>query len=751
VSAAAAGGPIAINAGQLLIDQQSRIFSETYGASQGGAILIGAADLLVGGFGKIESATMTGSSGNGGAITIAADRIQLVNAVITSLARASGNAGAMTVQAQTIDISAGGISSATFAGGNAGAIYVTAANSLTVAGFGGVESVSTQSATGSGGAIAVQADRVSLANGAFIDGSSTGAGRGGEIRIAAARLDMTGGAHVSAASTGSGAAGSILLDVGEIDLIASDINAASVAGTGAAGTIRVRGNRLALAADSAVQSASVGGGAGGSIDIAVGDVLVDGSNIQSFTLGAARAGDIVIAADTLAVTNGAAVTSFSAGAGDAGAIRLAADSVTIASGSTVATSSAGTGAGGAIDIAGDRITIDSAIVQAGSGFSVQTLPDGSIRLIPGAGNAGPGGPIRISGGDVALANRGIVTTDTFGGGRAGDISFTADSLGLDNQSGITASTSGSGRAGLIRLVVEALDIRGGSGVLSITNAGGDAGGIIVDAADRVSLDRGIISSNASPGSTGASGSVTVEAPLVALRDGSGLLTDSGNVRAAGFILVRADDLLIDGRSSIASTNQSGNGGAAGEIRIEAERVSLTEGGQVLTDSATGAAGDIEILMPSTGVLRLESRGALTGISTSSGPGTGGRITIASPYLILSNGGVILALGEQGGANVQISSDFFVRSSDRINLVSVDGSLVLDSQIGDPSTGTEAQDVSFLDASSVLRGQCAGIRSGATSAFTSRVTGPYAPIAPAPVEDGGAGSPAAAQTTAGSCS
>ncbi|MDA7788084.1 hypothetical protein N8940_02500, partial [Sphingomonadaceae bacterium] len=113
--------------------------------------------------------------------------------------------------------------------------------------------------------------------------------------------------------------------------------------------------------------------------------------------------------------------------------------------------------------------------------------------------------------------------------------------------------------------------------------------------------------------------------------------------------------------------------------------------------------------------------------TSSGADTGGRITIANPFLILSEGGSILALGEQGGANVQIRSSFFIRSSDTINLLSVDGSLVLDSQIGDQITGTEPVDISFIDASGILSGQCTASSSGRTSRFSSQITGPYAPL------------------------
>ena len=129
-------------------------------------------------------------------------------------------------------------------------------------------------------------------------------------------------------------------------------------------------------------------------------------------------------------------------------------------------------------------------------------------------------------------------------------------------------------------------------------------------------------------------------------------------------------------------------------------------------------------MPEDAILRLEGDSAPGTITTSSGPGTGGRIIIANPYAIISNGGSILALGEQGGANVQIQTDFFITSADAPNLVAVDGSFLLEAQVGDMSRGTVERDLSVLDASGVLRGQCAAVRAtGQVSQLVVRPVGP----------------------------
>ena len=125
------------------------------------------------------------------------------------------------------------------------------------------------------------------------------------------------------------------------------------------------------------------------------------------------------------------------------------------------------------------------------------------------------------------------------------------------------------------------------------------------------------------------------------------------------------------------------------------------------------------------ILILSGRDLPGTIETSSGPGSGGFISIASPLAIISNGGSILALGESGGANVQIDTPYFITSSDRLNRVEVDGELAFSNSIYDVSAGTVDTDLSMLDASGVLRGQCSAVRSnGGASVLNIRPAGPF---------------------------
>jgi hypothetical protein len=154
-------------------------------------------------------------------------------------------------------------------------------------------------------------------------------------------------------------------------------------------------------------------------------------------------------------------------------------------------------------------------------------------------------------------------------------------------------------------------------------------------------------------------------------------------------------------------------------------VTVENGARISTDSFAGAAGDIEISMPDGTVLNLTGATSPGSIDTSSGIGTGGKITIGTPLAVVLNGGSITALGQQRGANVLIQSTYFVDSVDRANTVAVDGEFRIVAGLYDLSAGTVSRDLSVLDASKVLRGQCPAARStGQVSQLITRPVGPY---------------------------
>ena len=227
-------------------------------------------------------------------------------------------------------------------------------------------------------------------------------------------------------------------------------------------------------------------------------------------------------------------------------------------------------------------------------------------------------------------------------------------------------------------------------------------------------------------SIGLSGTILVETVELDMSGGSVISTSA--TFNAGDIFITANSLRMTGEgTAIASEKGCCDDvpGEIGDINIVTNSARLSEGASITTNASTGEAGNISIQMGPDSILILEGKVLPASIQTSSGLGTGGKITIASPLAIISNGGSILAQGEFGGANVVIDTKYFITSADRPNVVAVDGSLSFTNSIYDVSSGTVDADLAPIDASGVLRGQCSAMRTiGSVSQLNLRPVGPF---------------------------
>ena len=610
---------------------------------------------------------------DGNAATVAIDAARIVVANESQIGSqaldgARGNAGDISIRAQLLQLETGG------------AIISSAyGNSLS-------------------GSINIVADSIAITSGGLIETTTFGAGKGGDLLIEAGSLTMDGGLiSAEAEATASGDAGTISILAGAVRLDNGARITSSNLGSGFGGFVGVTADTITLANRSSIQADSIGGrsSGAGAIGISAGTLRIEsGSEISSITEGSGQGGTLLVRAERLIIDNGALNSAALGGTGAAGIIVVQAGALTMRNNAGISTSTLGSGAAGLV-----RISARSIDLSSGARISSETFSSGRAGdiVIEPSGDAAP---------DITITGRAQITSSQRGNmatGDAGTITITANHiyLGPSGTPAIRTDTFNSGNAGAIIIAARSIDVDGAQ----ITSSNGFL-----------------------PGSSGA---IDITADTLLLRNGSQIDTTSFNRSTAGAIRLAVGALTVDG-SSIRSANGTVEGGAAGSILIEANRIDLVDGGEISTNSANGAAGDITLLMPRTGTLVLRGAQDAGVITTSSGPGTGGVITITSPYLILSDGGRILALGEAFGADVLLQSDFYIRSSDRLNLLSVDGGLLVDSQVGDLSTGAEQVDLSFLDASSVLRGQCAPSRRGGGNQLNLRPTGPYAG-AIAPVE------------------
>ncbi|OYY89918.1 MAG: hypothetical protein B7Y45_10175 [Sphingomonas sp. 28-66-16] len=682
------------------------------------------------------------SASQSGRVRAAAARMTLTSSIFASDSNDRSAAGLHLLVGDLILRGSAGGANQTYLGsfapgiGNAAVVDIDALR-IMMSDTSQISSQALPGAMGNAGDIRIRTGSLLIATDASIVSSAYGNSRSGSIDIAADSIAITSGGMIDSTTFGAGNGGDLLIDTGSLTmnggLIASEAESSA---TGDAGTVSILAKTVALD---------------------------HGARITSSNLGAGYGGYVGVAADTIELRNGSSIAADSIGGQSSGAgeVGIYAKTLRILSGSEISSVTEGSGQGGTLVVNADHLLID----------------DGALNSAA-LGGTGAAGIIVVQAGDLTLRNTGEIATSTRGSGIAGLIQISAHSIDLSSGSRISSETFSTGRAGDILIEPSGdgpldIAITGGARITSAQTgaaATGDAGSVSIEAnrlylgpadapsistsvantgfageiaikAKSLVLDGAEIASAATGAVAGTAGGIDITADTIEIVNGGRIESTSFNPDPAGAILLTVGTLIARGAGSeITSENLSDRGGLAGGILIDAGRVELRDGAAISTNSIAGPAGDITLLMPRTGTLLLRGAAQSGVITTSSGPGTGGIITIASPYLILSDGGQILALGEAFGADVLIQSDFYIRSSDRLNLLSVDGLLLVDSQVGDLSTGAAPVDLSFLDASSVLRGQCAATRRGGTNQLNLRPTGPYAGIA---APDG-----AAASTVAG---
>jgi large exoprotein involved in heme utilization and adhesion len=178
-----------------------------------------------------------------------------------------------------------------------------------------------------------------------------------------------------------------------------------------------------------------------------------------------------------------------------------------------------------------------------------------------------------------------------------------------------------------------------------------------------------------PGASNAGGAIQLTTPRLNIQDGSRVQTLSQGSGGAGNIQVDADRIVINGTAAAAAdpTQQdlfhsritsdaiaSGNGG---NLNIAAQRINLSNGGQISTlvaPQAAGQGGEIQVRvsegLTASGLNPLNSRTSSGVESTTVGTGNGGNIRLSGDRFTLSDGGTIrsqtLAAGRAGDITVR---------------------------------------------------------------------------------------------------
>jgi large exoprotein involved in heme utilization and adhesion len=256
--------------------------------------------------------TGTFGNGDGGNLTVTATDVELVGGGSQLGAsverRATGNGGTLTLNTQRLSLREGAqILTATFGNGDGGILTVTS-NDVELVGSGSGLAASVQpGATGNGGTLTLDTQRLSLREGAQIFTATLGNGDGGILTVTANNVELVGtsadgqfpsGLFASALSTSTGRAGTLTVNTENLtvrDGATIDVRSES---SEAAGNLVINAPFILLDNEASLNADTTAGQ--GNIIVNTDDLRLSGnSNITTNATGEATGGNIVLNANTL--------------------------------------------------------------------------------------------------------------------------------------------------------------------------------------------------------------------------------------------------------------------------------------------------------------------------------------------------------------------------------------------------------------------------------------------------------------------
>ncbi|HEY9691982.1 MAG TPA: filamentous hemagglutinin N-terminal domain-containing protein [Oculatellaceae cyanobacterium] len=607
----------------------------------------------------------------------------------------SQDGGKINIQASELRLQNGAaISASTFGSGRGGNLNVTASQAIELTGFGGfgtLEKIQTKTF-----------NPADIQNGLFA--LSFGTGVGGNIEIDTPKLILRNGAATVASTFGSGQGGSLTINANELVDASKSLIFAGTLGSGNAGNLLITTNKLILTNLAAVETTTHGKGKAGTLTVNASDTVeVVGSaldaNYPSIVTG--------IYANSTPLPPNIEI-------GDAGELTINTSRLILRDGGEIGAGTFGKGQGGSLTInATDSVEVTGALPTP---FN---YPSSLFAISTGAGDAGK---LLITTKRLSVRDGGTISTGTFNSGNGGSLVVNASDIvelagsSATSQLGIDAgfyyvgsrfpsilitNSNGTGNAGDLTIVTNKLIVRDLAQIEASTQAHGRAGTLTVNASDSVEvigsqlypgnldLVSGIFADSTPPSeniNAGDAGELTINTNRLIVRDGGEIGAGTSGIGKGGNITINArDSVEVMGATPdeyklpstiYTDTYGVGDAGDAGDLRITTGRLTLENGGMIAagtSNSGTGgnlivnALDSIELTgsSPTTqaaidaGFYYTGSRFPSSLITSSSGSGDAGTLTINTNKLIVSNQAQVALSGSGSGnaGNLEINAQF----------------------------------------------------------------------------------------------
>lgn len=681
-SEAAVGGDILIETKNILIEDEGRIDSSTFGRGNSGDVLINAEQIKISGRGNFFSI----NDGTGIFLDVASG--------------ATGSTGNLLVETGTLTLENGGrVSVSTFGQGNAGKLEVNVADQLLINGQQGLSRIENDvafPASGNANGINIQAGRLILQNSASIESQIQGTGNTAGISIDADSIALQENSQIQSQLQGNGSTKGITVLAEELQLEnGSRINGSIISfGRGSTGDINIDVDDIVISGISFRASgvfldnrAFISTNDDSTSQSTSGDIVLDVENLTlrdggelsaSILFGRGNAGKVDISASGQILLDGSENNSFifnniqSGGIGNTAGIFIDTSSLLISDGSQIR---------GQIEDSDSQGSIGAINIEANQMLLIgnDNLPDGRFapsaifsRILPDTEGRTAG--IFLDVDSLKLADGAQISSTTSGIGDSGNIEITATGNITLSDSSILSEVTAASEIDF----GEEITIGGGGGIAVPTgNAGnaGNAGSSSVNNSNgnRATLNNSEITASENDaeaeetGGIGNGGDIIISANRLELTDGSSLLADTESRGNAGKITLRLQDALIlsgEGPAGIfrdfvapsqisTSVDNEDAVGEGGDITIDSGSILIADGGFISSGtSGEGAAGDI-IINVDSGISLVN--GEIDVFSESASQA--GNLSVTADRLSLNNKSLLNARSSTvNGGNINLDLD-----------------------------------------------------------------------------------------------
>jgi filamentous hemagglutinin family protein len=601
----------------------------------------------------------------------------------------------------------------------AGDVIINATESVILTGRGsGIGNIVFPSVTGNAGSIDIQTNLLSVSDDAQINAATFGNGDGGNLTITATDIELIGtfansqaasalGTSVAPGATGNG--GTLTINTQNLRVRDGAQILASTFGNGDGGNLTITATDIELIGTGSRLGPSVESGArgnGGTLTINTQNLRVqEGAQISASTFGNGNGGNLTITATDIELIGRSADGQFpsSLGAsvapgaiGNGGSLTINTQNLRVREGAQISASTFGNGDGGNLTVTATDIEL--------IGHSADGQFPSSLQALVAPGARGNGGTLTINTQNLRVQEGAQIFTSTFGNGDGGNLNVTATDIKLigssaDGQfpSGLGASVEQGaiGNGGILTIDTQRLVVQEGAQISANTFGNGSGGSLTVKATDVELVGTAANGQFASglgvsvePGAIGNGGTLSINAERLLLSDGAQILAVTSGSGKGGNILIQAEDVELNNLSLIGALVDIEGTGNGGTITIDTQNLTLQERTSILASTlGNGNGGDISIQASAIELIGVfENSQFLTRIDASVGigaTGDGGTVIIDAQNLVLRDGAQISS-GTFGNGN----GGNLIVNADQIELLGT----TADSRLGsglNTSVATEA--------------------------------------------------------------